>query len=106
MLQSLPGETRMKVMAIASKTAAWTRELFEKHIQLEAPHTLQLYLDGKIEQFWFRENIGPIFLMNVTSVEDARAVLGTLPLVSEGLHTYELMPVAPLAPLGRLIRGA
>ncbi|MHA6203476.1 hypothetical protein ACXU4B_03515 [Dyella soli] len=95
----------MKVMAIATKTAAWTLELFGKLITREAPHTLQLYLDGKLEQFWFRENVGPIFLMNVESLDDARATLDALPLVSEGLHTYELMTVAPLAPLGRLIQG-
>ena len=27
----------------------------------EVPHTLKLYLEGKIEQFWFREKAGPIF---------------------------------------------
>jgi hypothetical protein len=95
----------MKVMAIATKTAAWTQEQFEKYIPLEAPHTLQLYLDGKIEQFWFRDKVGPIFLMNVESLDDARVTLSTLPFVSEGLHTYELMPVSPLAPLGRLIQS-
>jgi hypothetical protein len=95
----------MKVMAIATKTVAWTPERFEKLIPHEAPHTLQLYLDGKIEQFWFREKVGPIFLMNVESLDDARATLKTLPFVSEGLHTYELMPIAPLAPLSRLIQG-
>ena len=45
----------MKILAIASKTAAWTHEQFEKLISREARHTLQLYLDGKIEQFWSRE---------------------------------------------------
>ena len=95
----------MKVMAIANKTAAWTPEQFEKHIPHEAPHTLQLYLDGKVEQFWFREKMGPIFLMNVESLDVARATLNSLPFVSEGLMTYEFMPVVPLAPLARLIPG-
>jgi hypothetical protein len=43
--------------------------------------------------------------MNVESLDDARATLNTLPFVSEGLQTYELMPVTPLVPLGRLIQG-
>ena len=58
----------------------------------------------KVEQFWFREKAGPIFLMNVESVEQATATLDALPLVADGLMTYELMPVGPLAPLGRLIQ--
>jgi hypothetical protein len=95
----------MKVMAIATKTAAWTPEQFDKQIPHEAAHTLQLYLDGKVEQFWLREKVGPIFLMNVESLDDARATLNALPFVSEGLMTYEFMPVGPLAPLGRLIQG-
>jgi hypothetical protein len=31
----------------------------------EVPETLKLYLDGKIEQFWFRDDKpGVVFLMN------------------------------------------
>jgi hypothetical protein len=40
------------------------------------------YLDGKIEQFWFRHDApGVIFLMNVESVDQANMELDTLPLV-------------------------
>ncbi|HEX3984911.1 MAG TPA: hypothetical protein VHX12_14560 [Acidisoma sp.] len=69
----------------------------------EARDTVNLYLDGKIEQFWFREDAGPIFLMNAESVEQAKATLDALPLVGEGLMTYELLPVTTLRPLGLLI---
>jgi hypothetical protein len=44
----------------------------------EVSATLKHYLEGKIEQFWFRENAGPIFLMNTESVEQAKAELDTL----------------------------
>ena len=43
--------------------------------------------------------------MNVESVEQAKATLDTLPLAAANLMTYELMPVGPLVPLGRLIAG-
>jgi hypothetical protein len=95
----------MKVMAIASPRATLTPDVIGPHMPAEVPHTLQLYLDGVIEQFWFRERNGPIFLMNVESVEQAMSVLETLPLVKANLMTYELMPVGPLAPLRRLIQG-
>jgi hypothetical protein len=35
----------------------------------------QLYLDGKIEQFWFRADTGPIFLMAADSVEEAKTTI-------------------------------
>jgi hypothetical protein len=71
----------------------------------EVTATLKHYLEGKVEQFWFREKAGPIFLMDVESVEQAKAELATLPLVAAKLMTYELMPVTPLKPLGLLIQG-
>ena len=95
----------MKVIAIGSLVQTLTPEQRQQIMPKEVSATLKHYLDGKIEQFWFREKVGPIFLMNVESLDDAKATLNTLPFVSEGLHTYELMPVAPLAPLGRLIQG-
>ena len=96
----------MKVMAIASPKAALTPDLLKPHMPHEVPHTLQLYLDGTVEQFWFVEKSGPIFLMNVESIDHAKAILVTLPLVAAGLMTYELKSVGPLIPLGRLITQA
>lgn len=96
----------MKVMAIASANAPLTQEQRQEHLPHEVPATLRHYLNGEIEQFWFRENAGPIFLMNVESVEAARASLATLPLVAAGLMSYELMPLQPLMPLGLLIQGS
>jgi hypothetical protein len=95
----------MKVMAIASVKIPLTPEQRQQHLPSEVPATLKLYLEGKVEQFWFRENAGPIFLMNVDSVEDAQATLNRLPLVAENIMSYDLMPVSPLLPLGMLIQG-
>ena len=95
----------MKVFAIASAQPSLTPDKLQQHMPNEVPATLKLYLDGKVEQFWFREKAGPIFLMNVESVEQAKATLDALPLVADGLMTYELLPVGPLAPLGRLIQN-
>jgi hypothetical protein len=94
----------MKVLAIASPTAALNPDTLKPHMPKEVPATLQHYLNGVIEQFWFREKKGPIFLMNVDSLEQAQAELNTLPLVAANLMTYELMQVGPLMPLGRLIQ--
>ena len=95
----------MKVFAIASAQPTLTPDKLQQHMPNEVPATLKLYLDGKVEQFWFREKGGPIFLMNVESVEQAKATLDTLPLVADGVMSYELLPVGPLAPLGMLIQN-
>ncbi len=94
----------MKVMAIASVKAQLTPEQLKEHLPHEVPATLKHYLSGEVEQFWFREGAGPIFLMNVESVEAAKASLATLPLVAAGLMDYEVMALQPLMPL-RLLLG-
>ena len=82
-----------------------TPDKLQQYMPAEVPASLQHYLDGTIEQFWFRERLGPIFLINVESVEQDKASLAELPLVANDLMTYEFFPVNPLSPLRLLIRG-
>ncbi len=94
----------MKVMAIGT-LARGAREKAEPLMDREVPQTLQLYLDGKMEQFWIREdNEGVIFLMSVESVEEADKLLTSLPLGRAGLLKFDLMPIGPLRPLARLLQ--
>lgn len=96
----------MKVFATGSITRPPSSEQQAQIMSREVPDTLQLYLDGKIEQFWFRQDRpGVVFLMDVASVDEARSLVGKLPLTEGGFMSFELTPVGPLAPLGRLIPG-
>jgi hypothetical protein len=96
----------MKVIAIGNITKPVTPEQRQQIMPKEVPATLKLYLDGKIEQFFYRQDKpGVIFLMNAESVEQARAAVEALPLVTEGYAQYDVIPVGPLAPLGFLIQG-
>jgi hypothetical protein len=100
------GVPPMKVMAIASITKPLSPEQRQQIMPNEVPATLKLYLDGQIEQFWYRQDKpGVIFLMNVESLEQAKAAVNALPLAAGGFAQYELMQVGPLAPLGMLIQG-
>ena len=63
------------------------RTIFPK----EVPATLRLHLAGKIEQWWARQDQkGPVFLLNVTSVEVAHAILEKLPLGQAKLMEFDL----------------
>ena len=96
----------MKFIAIGSLVQTITPEQLQQIMPKEVPATLKHYLDGKIEQFWFRQDKpGVIFLMNVESIEHAKATVEALPLVTEGFASYELMQVGPLAPLALLIQA-
>ena len=96
----------MKVFALGAIIKPVSDEQREQIMPREVPRTLQLYLDGVIEQFWFRhDKPGPVFLMNVESVDQAKEIVGAMPIVAEGFAAYDFVPVGPLAPLGRLIQG-
>lgn len=95
----------MKVLALGSLSKPLTDEQKKQIMPKEVPDTLQLYLDGKIEQFWFSQDLpGVIFLMHVDSVEHAKATLDALPLTEQGLMSFKLLTVGPLIPLGALIQ--
>jgi hypothetical protein len=93
----------MKVMAVGTLKPL-SREQRQQYLPKEVPATLQLYLDGKMEQFWLREKeVGVIFLMSVESVDVADKLLKGLPLGQANLLTFDLMPIGPLLPLGMLM---
>ena len=95
----------MKVFAIGTITQQLTPDQQSNIMPREVPDTLQLYLDGKIEQFWFRQDQpGVVFYMQASSVEEAKAAVERLPLTEAGLMSFAFIPVGPLAPLGRLIQ--
>ena len=95
----------MKVMAIGTLKAL-SPEQRQEYLPKEVASTLQLYLDGKMEQFWLRDKeAGVIFLMAVESVDEADRLLKGLPLGRANLLTFDVMPVGPLLPLGMLMKA-
>ena len=95
----------MKVMAIGTlKPLSWEQR--QQYLPKEVPATLQLYLDGKTEQFWLRDKEeGTIFLMSVDSVDEADRLLKALPLGQANLMAFDLMPIGPLLPLAMLMKA-
>src|ERR1700731_3071936 len=92
------------VLAIGQFTKPPTPEQMKDLFPKEVPATLRLYLVGKIDQWWIRQTqTGPVFLLNVTSVEEARALMETLPLGQAGLMKHEFIELGPLTPLHLLL---
>ena len=66
--------------------------------------TVKLYLDGKIREWYSRgDGKGVVFLVNVTTVDEAQGIMETLPLAKAELMDHEYIPVGPLMPLRALI---
>ena len=66
--------------------------------------TVKLYFNGKIRQWYSRgDGKGVIFLVDAETVEEARALMETLPLAKEDWMDHEYIPVGPLMPLKALM---
>ena len=91
LLTAKPGVTREQVMAI---------------MPAEIRATVQLYLEGKIREWYTREDgRGGVFLLNTRDVAEAASIMESLPLAKENMLDHEYIPVGPLMPL-RLLLGS
>ena len=101
---AFPAVPTTKILAIGQFLAPLTPEQKKAILPREVPDTVRLFLAGKIDQWWSRQDgKGPVFLMNVKSVEEARALLATLPLDQARLMEFDLIELGPLSPLQLLL---
>src|SRR5260370_39182816 len=89
-----------EILAIGQFTKPLTPEQIKEIFPEEVPATLKLYLSGKIYQWWVKQTqTGAVFLMNVTSIEEARALMEDLPLGKAGLMKHQFIDLGPPTPL-------
>ena len=102
--QSQPKTT--EVMVILTAKQGVTRPQIMNIMPDEIRATVKLYLDGKIRQWYTRgDGRGVILLIDAKTVDEAHAVIDTMPLSKENLMDHEYIPVGPLMPLTLLIGG-
>ena len=103
----LPALPTTKVLAIGHRSAMATPEALRTVLPTEVRETVKLYLGGKIDQWYSRgDGKGVVFVMNVTTVEEAKALLEALPLGQRKLLEFEYIPLGPLSPLSLLVQEA
>ena len=72
----------------------------------EVKATVRLHLDGKIQQWYGRaDNRGVVFILNATSLDEAKRITADLPFEKAGIATFEYIALTPLTPL-RILLGS
>jgi hypothetical protein len=75
-----------------------------KTMPAEIRATVQLYLEGRIVQWFSRsDGRGVVFILDCKSVEEAKALLSQLPLVKEHGASFDFVALSPLRPLQLLM---
>ncbi|MCU1260169.1 MAG: hypothetical protein JWO80_3054 [Bryobacterales bacterium] len=102
----VPSPKTTEVMVIQTAKQGVTRQQIMNVMPAEIRATVKLYLDGKIRQWYSRgDGRGVVVFLDVKTVDEAHAVIDTLPLSKENLMDHEYIPVGPLLPLAGLIGG-
>src|SRR6516164_4564258 len=92
------------VIVIQTAKLGVTPEQVMAVMPAEIRATVNLYLDGKIRQWYSRgDGKGVVFLVEAKTEDEARAIMETLPLAKERLMDDQYVPVGPLMPLRALM---
>lgn len=97
----------MKILAIEEEVAGVASEQFTPPLlKAEAARAWELYQAGVIRELYFRaDRPDAVLVLECASVEEAREVLDTLPLVKAGLIAFDLIPLKPYPGFARLFSG-
>jgi hypothetical protein len=92
------------ILAIGTFAQGTDMQLVQQILPNEVRETAQLYLEGKIDQWYsLQDRAGVVFILNVTDVGQADEMLEALPLGKANLMKFSLLPMGPLKPLGKLV---
>jgi hypothetical protein len=93
-----------KILAIGHFTAKATPEVWKPYLPSEVRQTAQLYLAGKIDQWYVMpDQSGVVFIFGLNDAAQVKSLLANLPMGKAGLMEFQLIPLGPLSPLRVLL---
>lgn len=83
----------MQVLAIVRRrTESYSEEQFAPILEPEAQAIRALYAQGTVRNVWSREDaLGAVVLLEVDSLEHARSVVASFPLVERDMAEVEML---------------
>jgi muconolactone delta-isomerase len=93
----------MKILALEHELPGATAEQFQRHARAEAARAWELHQQGLIRELYFRaDRAEAVLVLECEDVAAAQRVVDSLPLVEQGLITFELIPLAAYPGFARL----
>ena len=84
----------MKILAIERKSPGLTKRDFVPYLRDEAATGWEMYKEGVIRETYFREDRPEaVLVLECDSLEEAQKHLSKLPLVANGMISFELIPL-------------
>lgn len=93
----------MKIIAIERELPETAEEDFAPHLAAEAAQVWELYRSGVFRELYFRQDQPTaVLVLECADIDEATSILDTLPLVSEGLIAFDIIPLIPYPGFSRL----
>jgi len=93
----------MRILALEQTVPGITGEQFTTFLKDEAKRVWELYQQGIIRDIWFRaDRRDAVVMLECNDIKEAEDYLATLPLVRNGLVTFEVIPLSPYSGFARL----
>jgi hypothetical protein len=93
----------MRILAIEKEIPGITSEEFAAVAKAEARRVWELIQDDLIREIYFKgDQDSAVILLECESLQEARQILETLPMVAKGLIEFDLHALRPYPGLARL----
>ncbi len=93
----------MKILAIEKEIPGITEEQCTPYLRSEAERAWELHQAGIIRELYFRaDRSEAVLILECKDVREASEIINSLPLVKNGLITFDLIPLAPYPGFARL----
>ena len=97
----------MKIIALEQEKPGLTLVDFQPYLKNEALTIWQLVKAGTIRETYFDQSQHTaVLILECSSVEEANQILSRLPLVKNGLITFQFIPLAPYTGYERLFASS
>lgn len=92
----------MKILAIEKEIPGAKEEQYTPHLKTEALKVWELYQAEKLREFYFSKDNSAVLILECSDEKEASEILGSLPLVKEGLIAFDIIPLLPYPGFSRL----
>jgi hypothetical protein len=96
----------MKILALERERADVKPEDFTPHLTAEATAVWKLYQAGIFRELYFHQDKNcAVIVLECEDAHEAGEILNTLPIVKEGLITFDIIPLRPYPGFSRIFGG-
>ena len=93
----------MKILTLEKELPGATAQAFQTLRKAEAQRIWDIQQSGVLREIYFNsERHTAVLVLECSSIEEARQLLSSLPLVAAGLIEFEMIPLAPYDGFARL----